>query len=89
VSDAVHVTVVVPTGNNVPEAGTQVTGRARSTRSNASGDVQLTKAPVGPEAGTVMFAGTLVIAGGVVSTIRTSKVADGDRAGGVDGEGAP
>ena len=36
-SDAVHVTVVVPTGNRLPDAGAQLTGSVPSTISVAIG----------------------------------------------------
>jgi hypothetical protein len=38
VSEAVHVTVVVPTAKVLPEAGAQLTGRTPSTTSLAVGD---------------------------------------------------
>jgi hypothetical protein len=68
-SVALQVTVVVPTGNTVPDAFEQVTGREPSTRSVAV-VAYVTVAPDELVAGTVRFPGT-VNAGGVVSTTTT------------------
>src|SRR5215831_19468863 len=64
-SDAVHVTVVVPSGKVDPDAGVHVTGTTPSTSSSADA-VYVTTAPAGLVASAVMFAGT-VITGGIVS----------------------
>ena len=74
VSEAVHVTVVVPIGKKLPDAGTQVTGRTPSTRSTAVGGGQVTNAPA-PVPGTVMLPKP-VITGGVVSTTMTWNEAE-------------
>lgn len=55
----VHCTVVAPTENTEPEAGTQLTGRAPSTTSLAV-TVKLAVAPDGPTASTVTGAGTAI-----------------------------
>ncbi len=73
-SVAVQLTVVGPTGNRDPEAGTQAGVRAPSTSSVALA-VNVTTAPVGPVAGTVMSAGT-VTTGGVVSTPYSTSTVD-------------
>jgi hypothetical protein len=65
------VTVVAPTGNVLPEGGTQLTVGFASTRSDADAE-NVTTAPPGPVAGTVMFAGT-VTEGGAVSCTVTEK----------------
>ncbi len=65
VSEAEQVTVVVPSANVEPEAGEQVTGRERSTRSVAVG-VKPAAAPEELVASTVMLDGN-VSAGGVIS----------------------
>ena len=71
VSVAVHVTVVAAIGNVEPDAGTHVTGTAPDTRSIAVGLVYVTAAPELLVAAVVMFDGTPLIAGGVVSTTLT------------------
>src|SRR5437764_6812950 len=53
-SVAAHCTVVKPSGKIVPEAGEQVTGSAPSTASVAVGEFQVTMAPLGPVASTVI-----------------------------------
>jgi hypothetical protein len=69
---AVTFTVVVPTGNNEPDAGVLFVDTAPLTRSLAL-VLKVTVAPVGPVASTVMLDGT-VIAGAVVSMTVTVKV---------------
>jgi hypothetical protein len=71
VSVAVHVTVVVPTGNTLPDGGVHVTGTTPSTMSNAVA-TKGTTAPPGFSVSTAMLAGTVTI-GGVVSRIVTRK----------------
>jgi hypothetical protein len=71
VSLAVHVTVVVPTGKTLPDAGAQTTGRSPSTRSKADA-VNVTTAPPGSSVSTAISAGT-VTTGGVVSRMVTAK----------------
>src|SRR5258706_611163 len=66
-SVAVQVTVVTPIGNRAPEAGAHVTGTVPSTRSVAVGLAYVAVAPAPLVALFVMFAGTLLIVGGVVS----------------------
>jgi hypothetical protein len=73
-SVAVHVTVVVPSGNVDPLAGVQVTATPPSTASVAEG-VKLNAAPVAPVASTLAFAGT-VTTGPVVSVTVTVNEAD-------------
>src|SRR3954469_10281484 len=70
-SVAEHVTVVVPTGNVLPEAGSQVTGTEPSTASLAVA-VKLTAAPVADVASAVMSAGS-VRSGAVVSATVTTN----------------
>jgi hypothetical protein len=72
-SVAVHVTVFVPIANVVPEAGAHVGVTEPSTRSVAEA-ANVTLAPEVPVASAVMLAGS-VIAGAVVSTTVTEKVA--------------
>ncbi len=62
----------MPTGNTVPEAGAQVTGRDPSTRSVAVA-LYVTVAPDADVEASVWFAGT-VTAGGVVSRTVTTKL---------------
>src|SRR5689334_4868773 len=62
-------TVVVPSGNRLPDGGTQMTSTLPSTMTTAVA-VKLTTAPPGPVDGTVMLAGR-VSTGGVVSTTLT------------------
>ncbi len=64
---AVKATVVVPTGKSEPEALSEVTVTCPSTASTAFGIAKLTVAPWALVAAVVMFAGTLLITGGVVS----------------------
>src|SRR5258708_5073270 len=64
-SDAARLTVVVPSGNVLPEAGLATTETAPSTSSVALA-VKFTNAPEGPMASAVMSAGA-VMTGGVVS----------------------
>ena len=73
-SVAVQVTVVVPGANAAPDAAAHVTVRTPSTASVDVGNVYVTTAPLAPVASTVMFAGTLLIAGGVVSRTVTEKL---------------
>jgi hypothetical protein len=73
VSDAVHVTLVVPSANVEPDGTLQVSGRGPSTRSVALA-ANVTTAPFGPVASALILGGT-VSAGGVVSTTETVKVA--------------
>jgi hypothetical protein len=72
-SIAVHVTVVVPSGNVDPLTGVQVTGTSPSTASVAE-EVKLNAAPVAPVASTLAFAGTVTF-GAVVSVTVTVKEA--------------
>jgi len=58
-------TEVVPGGNVEPEAGVHVTGTEPSTRSEAEAE-NVTTAPLGPVASTVLSAGT-VTTGAVLS----------------------
>jgi hypothetical protein len=60
VSDAVHVTVVTPMANVLPDAGAHTTGRDPSTRSDAEA-LKVTTAPDGVEALAVMLAGTVSV----------------------------
>jgi len=60
-------TVVVPKGNNEPEAGEQVTATGPSTASLAEA-VKLTGAPEAPTASTIILEGS-VNTGGVVSVV--------------------
>jgi hypothetical protein len=71
VSLAVHVTPVVPTGKRLPEGGMHATGRSPSTRSSADA-ANVTTAPAGSSVSTLKSAG-IVMTGGVVSRILTSK----------------
>jgi hypothetical protein len=64
-SVAVQLTVVVPSGNVLPDGGVHTTVGVGSMASTALA-VYVTTAPPGPVAGTVMFPGT-VRTGGVVS----------------------
>src|ERR1700681_4244400 len=64
-SDALHVTVVFPSGNVLPETGVQITGTPPLSGSLAAA-VKLTAAPVGLVASATIVAGT-VMTGGVVS----------------------
>jgi hypothetical protein len=73
-SVAVHVTVVVPSGNVLAGGGEQVTTGLLSTLSDAVGRAYVTLAPDGPVAATLMFAGTLLRTGAVVSPTVTVKV---------------
>lgn len=72
VSDAEQLTVVVVIGKVLPDAGTQVTGRAPSTISLAVGE-KVATAPLGEVASRVMFAGKFS-AGPVVSCTVTVKL---------------
>jgi uncharacterized alkaline shock family protein YloU len=65
-SVAVHVTVVVPTGNRLPEAGEHVTATLASALSVAAGTGYETTAPLPEHAATLIFPGQ-VMAGGVTS----------------------
>jgi hypothetical protein len=65
-SDAVQVTVCVPTASALPEGGTQVTATGPSTTSSAVGSVYVTVVVV-PSVSSVMLAGTLAMTGAVVS----------------------
>jgi hypothetical protein len=71
-SDAVHVTVVVPSANALPDAGEHAVATAPSTRSVAEAAYVTTV--VDPVAVTAVVAGT-VITGAVVSTTVTVKLA--------------
>src|SRR5262249_50692974 len=66
-----QLTVVVPTGKVLPDAGTQVTGVDPSTSSTAETE-KVTTAPAGLVANTLMSAGT-VSTGGVESTNATLR----------------
>jgi hypothetical protein len=68
---AVHVTVVAPIGKFEPDAGVHVTATGPSTRSFAVGLLYVTVVPAGLVVDTVMFDGTPVMFGGVVSWIVT------------------
>ena len=75
-SVAVHVTLVVPTGNVEPDGGTQLTVGAGLTVSVALTRLEKsTTAPAGPTAASMTGdVGTLRI-GGTVSTTRTVRIA--------------
>jgi hypothetical protein len=73
-SVAVHVTVVVPTGKVLPEAGLQVGVREPSTMSVAVASPYVTALPAGSSVEVETFAGG-VTAGGVVSCTVTVPVA--------------
>jgi hypothetical protein len=75
-SVATQLTVVVPSGNVLPEAGEQFTWGLESTASVAVGAGQVTTAPPGELAATDMSLGTPLSVGGVVSRTRTLKLAD-------------
>jgi hypothetical protein len=64
-----QLTVVMPTGNVDPDAGTQATSVEPLTKSSAEG-LNVTGAPPRPAATTLMSAG-IVSTGGVVSTTET------------------
>ncbi len=67
-SEAVHTTVLVPTGNELPDALTHDTATAPSTMSEADGMVNDTTAPAEDVASTHgMLAGVPVITGAVLS----------------------
>ncbi len=66
-SVAVHVTVVVPTGNTEPDAGSHATTGAGSVSSTAVGSDQETVAPAALVASTEIADGTPDSTGGVVS----------------------
>jgi hypothetical protein len=68
-SVAVHVTVVVPTGNVEPDPGTQNTGSLPSVASVAVGLVNVTTAPAAEVAGVVIFDGTPLITGGLAALV--------------------
>jgi hypothetical protein len=72
-SRAVHVTVVAPVANTLPEAGEHAVASLPSTLSLALA-LNVTVAPPGPVASVVIGAGT-VIAGGVMSLTTTGKLA--------------
>lgn len=67
-----HVTVVVPRGKALPEAGTHETVGLRSQLSLAVGVVKVTTEPDGPVHSTVTFPGQVRV-GGVVSRTTTEK----------------
>jgi hypothetical protein len=69
-SDAVHVTVVLPGKNTVPDAGPHVTRRPPSTASVAVGSVYVTLAPLVDVAYATMVPGTFLNTGGVVSSLQ-------------------
>lgn len=71
---AEQVTVLVPTGNNDPEAGTHTTLLVPSTASRAVMVENETEAPPAQVALLVIGAGMLLITGHVVSTTLTGKV---------------
>jgi hypothetical protein len=71
-SVAEQFTVVVPSANVLPDAGTHVGVIAPSTMSDADAE-NVTTAPDALVASTVMFAGTVTV-GGVVSTTVTVKL---------------
>ncbi len=75
VSVAVQVTVVVAIANVEPDPGEHVTPTEPDTASLAVGLVNVTEAPEAEVASAVMFAGTLLITGPVVSTTVILKVA--------------
>src|SRR3990172_10066734 len=70
-SVAVQLTVVVPSGNVEPDGGEQTTVGVVSMRSDAVTE-NVTTAPEGPVAGTVMLPGNVSV-GGVVSVTVTVK----------------
>ena len=72
-SDAVQVTLVVPTANSDPLSGSQLTCGDGSTVSVAVGVPNVTARPSGSEVVTAMSEGTPLMAGAVVSTTVTSK----------------
>src|SRR5882762_10417485 len=61
---ALQLTVVVPIGNRLPDAGVQVTGTSPSTVSVAEA-VKVTTAPAGLVASTVIAPGTVRVGGSV------------------------
>lgn len=72
-SDAVHVTVVVPTGKNVPDAGTQTTDapvQLSETEGVANATVAPTLQPCACEADTVMSEGQESV--GAVASVTTT-----------------
>ena len=71
-SDAEQFTVMVATGNMLPDGGTQVTATTPSTMSVAEAE-KMTTAPNGPVASSVIFAGRVSV-GGVVSCTVTMKL---------------
>jgi hypothetical protein len=66
---AVHVTVVVPTANVDPDAGTHSTGSVPSRKSVAVGSVNVTTAPELLVAAAVISVGTPEIVGAVSVTV--------------------
>ena len=75
-SDAVQLTVVVPSGNVLPDGGEQLTVGLESTLSLAVGFDQLATAPLGPVAAIVISPGMPLSDGGVVSCTVTLKLAE-------------
>ena len=73
---ALQFTVVVVIAKVDPEAGEQLTVTEPDTRSFAVGFVNVTDAPEAEVASVVMFAGTLLITGPVVSTTLTWNEAE-------------
>src|SRR5262245_25740272 len=63
---------VVPIGKTEPDGCAQLTATTPSTRSKAVGGVNVTTAPSGDVASTVMPSGLSLIAGGVVSWTTTT-----------------
>jgi hypothetical protein len=75
-SVAVHVTVVVPTGNGVPDGGTHATVTpGQLSEATGGGNVPTAVVAIGQEAGATAVTGAgQVMAGGCVSTTVTVKV---------------
>ena len=66
-SVALHVTVVVPIGNVAPLGGVQVAGREPAKPVAVAANV--TTAPAGPVAATVMSAGTVTVGGSATTSV--------------------
>ena len=76
-SEAEHETVVDPSGNVAPDVGAQLTGTTPSTRSVAEA-VNVTAAPAGPVASTVMFPGSVSVGGSVSASSRAATPTEPD-----------
>lgn len=73
-SAAVQVTVFVPGGNTLPEAGTQVTFGLGSRLSETTGDGKFTTPPAEEQTTTLVFPGHRIVGGVVSRTTVTVKV---------------